>query len=30
MRLRNNIARNGQVLVQTDNNTYTLTGAEVK
>ncbi len=24
------IARNGQVLVQTDNNTYTLTGAEVK
>jgi hypothetical protein len=24
------IARDGQVLVQTDNNTYTLTGAEVK
>ena len=24
------IVREGQVLVQTDNNTYTLTGAEVK
>lgn len=30
MRSARKIAREGQVLVQTDNNTYTLTGAEVK
>lgn len=29
-RLARKIARDGQVLVQTDNNTYTLTGTEVK